>query len=197
MKATVAAMALFASAAFAAAAPEERGWYFRRADDMHLEDLPVVDLEVVDERFEGMTFHGTAESIYQRMNELKPELFVNETEANADEQGALEKRQGSLNCNWGDRIGSWNQCIEGSWYLERLGTSRCGVNAAPACARVSCSNKCGVFLCNKLDHHLWVHCGDIPRDMQAIAEDCRNSIGSLRGARDFVSHFIGLSKQKC
>src|SRR5687767_2874735 len=60
---------------------------------MHLEDLPIVDLEVTDERFEGMKFTGTAESIYHEMKALKPELFANETEVDLDLVNGLEKRQ--------------------------------------------------------------------------------------------------------
>jgi hypothetical protein len=75
----------------AAVVADENGWYIRRAEDMHLEDLPIVDLEVTDERFEGMKFTGTAESIYHEMKGLKPELFENET---ALETGTtLDKRQ--------------------------------------------------------------------------------------------------------
>ncbi|KAJ3529568.1 hypothetical protein NM208_g8765 [Fusarium decemcellulare] len=196
MKATFAIISLFMAPALAAAVPDDKGWFIRRADEMDLSDLPIVDLEILDERFKGVTFNGTAESIYKEMKELKPELFTNEKVVASGEVGPLAKRQSSINCNWGTRIGSWNQCIEGSFYLERLGTARCGVNAG-ACARVSCSHNCGVFLCNKLDRHLWVHCGDIPRDMNAIATECRTVVGSLRGARDFASHFIGLSTNNC
>lgn len=98
-----------------------------------------------------------------------------------------------------------------------LGTSWCGVSASPACARVSCSRGCGIFLCNKvrievhawtlwnisdrkplqLGHHLQVHCGDIPNDVNAIGNNCMDSVGRFSGARDFSSHFIGVRKQSC
>lgn len=61
-----------------------------------------------------------------------------------------------INCGWGERIPSWNNCVEGQGYLMNLGSARCAVNAAPACARVSCSHTCGIFLCNKLGHRLEV-----------------------------------------
>lgn len=79
--------------------PDENGWYIRRAEDMYLEDLPIVDLEVTDERFEGMTFTGTAESIYHEMKDLKPELFENET-TTLDLENALGKRQSVSSCTF-------------------------------------------------------------------------------------------------
>ncbi|KAH7353893.1 hypothetical protein B0T11DRAFT_300960 [Plectosphaerella cucumerina] len=198
MRASLAIIPLGAAIAMAAVVADENGWYIRRAEDMHLEDLPIVDLEVTDERFEGMKLTGTAESIYHEMKGLKPELFENET---ALETGTtLDKRQ-SLNCGWyngiNDRVNNWFSCIEGLTYLMNLGTSWCGVSAAPAFARISCSRGCGIFLCNKLGHHLQVHCGDIPNDVNAIGNNCMDSVGRFSGARDFSSHFIGVRKQSC
>ena len=66
----------------------------------------------------------------------------------------------------------------GVGYLQNLGTSRCGVNAAPACARVSCSHGCGIFLCNKVSPHSpWCH------DFLMINLDRRTFMGSLRWYR--------------
>lgn len=59
------------------------------------EDLPIVDLQVTDERFGDKVFTGTAESIYNQMKAEKPELFANETEISVEES-SLEKRQGSV-----------------------------------------------------------------------------------------------------
>ncbi|KAF4470790.1 hypothetical protein FALBO_2305 [Fusarium albosuccineum] len=199
MKSIIPTLALFATGTLAVAVPEDKGWYIRRAEDIHLEDLPIVDLEVTDERFEGMTFTGTAESIVKEMKELKPELFANDTDASPE--SSLEKRQGSFNCGWyngiNDRVPQWMNCIEGVGYLQDLGTAWCGVNGSPACARVSCSRSCGIFLCNKLGHHLQVHCGDIAGDVNAIASNCMDSVGRFSGARDFSSHFIGVRRQSC
>ena len=76
------------------AVPEEQGWYLRRADEM--EGKPIMDLQVTDERFEGMTFSGTTKSIYNEMKALKPEIFTAEIEAAMDaaalNAGVLEKR---------------------------------------------------------------------------------------------------------
>ncbi|KAH8585491.1 hypothetical protein B0O99DRAFT_748992 [Bisporella sp. PMI_857] len=196
MKTIFPALALFATTIIAAAVPDEQGWYLRRTNEIHLEGLPIVDLEVTDERFEGMTFRSSAESVYNEMKALKPELFANKTEAVLN-TASLEKRQSSFNCDWGGRWVTGSDCFEGVDYLIRLGTSWCGVNAAPACARVSCSHGCGIFLCNKLDHHLQVHCKDIATDVHDISWECVNSIGEINGARDFASHFIGIADQNC
>lgn len=79
----------------AATIPNENGWYVRRADEMHEEDLAIVDLQVNDERFGDKVFTGTAESIYNQMKAEQPNLFSNETETSV-EQSSLEKRQGSV-----------------------------------------------------------------------------------------------------
>jgi hypothetical protein len=83
--------------AVAATLPSESGWYLRRADEMSMENVPIVDLRVTDERFGDEVFRGTAESIYKQMKEKKPELFANETDiSEARGETSLEKRQGSV-----------------------------------------------------------------------------------------------------
>lgn len=62
---------------------------------MEDENLPTVDLEVIDDRFEDITFTGTAKSIYEEMKALKPELFADEGDI-AEEAHALAERQGSV-----------------------------------------------------------------------------------------------------
>lgn len=75
----------------------ENGWYLRRADEMSIENVPIVDLRVTDERFGDEVFVGTAESIYNQMKEKKPELFANETDiSEAGAETSLGKRQGSV-----------------------------------------------------------------------------------------------------
>lgn len=65
---------------------------------MHDEDLPIVDLQVTDERFGDKVFTGTAESIYNQMRGERPELFANDTEISVEE-ASLEKRQGTVRSN--------------------------------------------------------------------------------------------------
>lgn len=67
---------------------------------MPAENLPTVDLQVTDERFGDEVFSGTAESIYNQMKALKPELFANDTnvEVSSEAGSALAKRQGSVSC---------------------------------------------------------------------------------------------------
>ncbi|KAI9147279.1 hypothetical protein HJFPF1_13318 [Paramyrothecium foliicola] len=203
MKTIALAVFLQATAALAATIPDSEGWYLRRADEVNFEGLPIVDLEITDDRFEGVTFKGTVESVYEQMKELKPEIFANETDIEVEEDQpprSLEARQ-SINCGWynnpADRVGNWNWCIEGQSYLRRLDRAWCAVGAAPACARVSCSGTCGMFLCNKINAPFRVSCGDIPADIAAIANECGWVNGQVGGARDFSTHFIGLRKQSC
>lgn len=193
MKAILVHLGLFISLTIAAVVPD-------RASEVQNDNIPTVDLTVTDpERFPGKTFKGTAESIYHEMKALKPEYFVNETEPIVTATAAaMAKRQGApIDCNWGGRIGRWFQCIEGSIYLEKLGTALCGVDAYPARARVSCSHSCGMYLYNKLDHHMGVYCKDISTDISAIANECINVFGNVHGRRDFWSHFIGLGQDSC
>jgi hypothetical protein len=59
--------------------------------------LPIVDLTVTNEHFPGKTFTGTAESIYEEMKALKPELFQESIEYSiSGESSNLEKRAGSV-----------------------------------------------------------------------------------------------------
>ncbi|KAH7412313.1 hypothetical protein DE146DRAFT_772525 [Phaeosphaeria sp. MPI-PUGE-AT-0046c] len=202
MKSITYLVAFFATTIVAASLPGESGYYLRRADEMAEGNNPIADLSVTDERFGDEVFVGTAKSIYEQMKERKPELFVNETDVSETEP-SLEKRQGTFNCNWysniNDAVGQWWWCHEGTAYLRKLGTAWCYVDApAPACARVSCSNSCGMFLCNKQPRRVEVHCKDIATDIAAIANQCGSSnIGYAGGARDFASHFIGLRGQRC
>lgn len=63
---------------------------------MQLEDLPIVDLEVTDERFEGMVFIGTIESVYKQMKELKPELIPDTSDFTDSGVSTVDKRQSSV-----------------------------------------------------------------------------------------------------
>jgi hypothetical protein len=78
----------------AAAVPDEQGWSLRRVDEMHLEDLPIVDFQVTDEHFSDQVFAGTAEDVYLQMKELKPQWFTNDTDVSVDwtTPASLEKR---------------------------------------------------------------------------------------------------------
>nr|XP_036588006.1 uncharacterized protein CTRU02_02018 [Colletotrichum truncatum]KAF6799147.1 hypothetical protein CTRU02_02018 [Colletotrichum truncatum] len=122
MKAALPIIALCASFVAAVAVPTAHntdGLSIRTAEE--IEDMPIVDLQVIDERFGDQVFSGTYQSAVAQMKALKPELFADETEDVSVELG-LEKRQGApVSCNWGERIGSWNQCIDGMVSLGRAG----------------------------------------------------------------------------
>jgi hypothetical protein len=81
----------------AATIPDENGWYLRRADEMHLEDLPIVDMQVTDDRFGNKVFTGTVDTVYAQMKAEKPELFADETPVDAEALSiSLAKRQSSV-----------------------------------------------------------------------------------------------------
>lgn len=155
-------------------APSNEGLSLRTAEDAKIEGLPIVDLEVTDDRIEGHVFSGTYESAVAEMRAFRPELFAREVEEDeSKDDTGLEKRAGApvsllpllclllreivvgltpplqVKCNWGGRIGSWNQCIDGMVSLGRAGDKWCVVKPS-SCARVSCSYNCGMFLCNKV-----------------------------------------------
>jgi hypothetical protein len=128
-----------------------------RADGLDLESVIEV-LQVTHDEFPGVTFTGTAEEVYKQMVELDVNFFANlTTDEDAVTLKGRDLQARSVSCDWGSPILSWNNCVEGIGYLQDLGRrgARCGVNAAPACARVSCSHGCGMFLCNKVSFQLW------------------------------------------
>jgi hypothetical protein len=87
----------FANLIVAATIPDENGWYLRRAEEMHLEDLPIVDMQVTDDRFGDKVFTGTVDTVYAQMRAEKPELFADETPVNAEALSiSLAKRQSSV-----------------------------------------------------------------------------------------------------
>lgn len=75
--------------------PDKDGWYIRRSDEMHLENLPIVDLQVTNDLFPGVVFNGTVDTIVKELLALNPEAIVNSTEPIIDKR-SLEKR--SVSC---------------------------------------------------------------------------------------------------
>ncbi|KAI9148389.1 hypothetical protein HJFPF1_12221 [Paramyrothecium foliicola] len=220
MKSFVSIVAVLATSALAAAVPEnDEGWVLRRAEDVYLEGLRVVDLEVTDERFPGVTFKGTAESIYKQIEALQPDFFLKEPEVDidADDDVALEKRQGTaaivtltneqIKCDWdGDNINAWSWCTEGMTYLRDAGRRGVMCHAGPGdCVRISCSHGCGMFFCNKTysnavpktNGQVRRNCGLIPKHINAIASECVDTLGRFQGARYFSEFTIGLKRQSC
>jgi hypothetical protein len=64
---------------------------------MHLEDLPIVDMQVTYDPFGDKVFTGTIDTVYAQMKEEKPELFADETLVDADALSiSLAKRQSSV-----------------------------------------------------------------------------------------------------
>jgi len=54
--------------------------------------MTTVEVEVTDDRFPGMTFKGTAESVYAQMKALKPEAFTDVNSANLDSADTVQER---------------------------------------------------------------------------------------------------------
>lgn len=176
--------------------PESSGWQLRSAEDVNNEKLPIIDLVVTDPRFPGRTFNGSIEEVYKQMAALKPELF----EKRSPPEVSVSKRQEAIDCGWGEHIGSWRQCIDGMTYLMNgIPDANCGVAAAPACVRVSCSYGCGMYLCSKVGHHIDFRCGDIPPIINKVASECQDTIGRVRGKIDYNDYWVGLGwdKENC
>jgi hypothetical protein len=72
------------------ALPEEKGVHLSTSAEMSIGKRAAKDLEVTDDRFPGLTFKGTAKSIYEEMYALNPEAFANN--AQTANTRSLEKR---------------------------------------------------------------------------------------------------------
>lgn len=131
-----------------------------------------------------------------------------------------------INCNVGTWIGNVHtQCTEGLIYLRRLGRARCGAKPR-SCARVSCSNHCGMYYCSKVssapsqlpenifekyhgnlltpsqfNKEIKAYCTDIASDIQAIVGKCGHAyndwILEARGRKAFTDHNVELSSASC
>ncbi|KAK3378068.1 hypothetical protein B0H63DRAFT_235360 [Podospora didyma] len=96
----------------------------------------------------------------------------------------------------GEKVINWpTQCGEGIQYLQKL-NGYCGAPAGlgiglgvGGCARASCSQNCGIFLCNNNAFAISVWCANIAGDVQNIGAECEspssaagNEVGpSLKG----------------
>ena len=69
-------------------------------EEVEIEGIPIVDLEVEDDRFPGRVFVGTVESVIKQMEQLKPGLFDNATVVPelSSSDSVLEKRQSVSVC---------------------------------------------------------------------------------------------------
>jgi hypothetical protein len=66
------------------------------AEDAKIEGLPIVDLEVIDDRIDGRVFSGTHESAVAEMKTFRPELFAREVEEDESKDDTdLDKREGA------------------------------------------------------------------------------------------------------
>ncbi|KAF4466561.1 hypothetical protein FALBO_6577 [Fusarium albosuccineum] len=200
------AICLLASKAFASILPGNAAIVARNEEGIG----EVAELEVTNDLFPGKVFKGTAESIYAEMNALNPdglaqqnaELERRDNLALSNDDGdskGLERRQGTFKCSWGHEILNWMKCFDALAHLQNLGTSMCMVGGGHGTiVRVACSRGCSMYLSNKLNHQLGVHCRDIAKDIGEIYMNCASASGQrFHGARDFNSHYIGLGEAGC
>jgi putative cell wall-binding protein len=59
---------------------------------MSIENMNIMDMEVTDDRFPGITFTGTAQSVYEQMKALKPDAFSDDVDVVMVETRSLQKR---------------------------------------------------------------------------------------------------------
>ncbi|KAF9879618.1 hypothetical protein CkaCkLH20_03161 [Colletotrichum karsti] len=89
----------------------------------------------------------------------------------------LGPQHGTFDCDIDDKVvhDAVSRCIEGFDYLQKLGNAACG--AAPnSTARVSCSEKCGLFYHNLTPFHRDRPCIDVRNDLVRILRKCGNSV---------------------
>lgn len=61
---------------------------------MSLDNTVIVDMTVYDDRFPGVAFTGTAESVFQQMKALKPEEFKDDIETPGMQSLAAQAKVG-------------------------------------------------------------------------------------------------------
>lgn len=154
------------------------------------------------------TFTGTAQSIYEQIVTANPSYAtLNPVNVTApisvrtsdpfSSSPDLDKRQRrEIDCNSGDPVAT-GDCAEGLNYLRALGNGEamCGANAN-GCARVSCSWRCGLELCNFGTGHFQVKCRDIARDIVDIMARCTKN-QQVRGRYIFDRHYTRVRWHRC
>lgn len=150
------------------------------------------------------TYSGTAKSIYEQivavnpffasLNPVDPAALAVRDVSPATPLDKRERRE--IDCNSGSPVAT-GDCNEVLNYLRGLGNGEamCGANA-DGCARVSCSWRCGLELCNFGTGHFQVNCRDIARDIVDIMRQCtRNQ--EVHGRYIFDRHYTRVRWQAC
>ncbi|RAR15509.1 secreted protein [Stemphylium lycopersici] len=166
--------------------------------EISVDHMAVGHLEVIDPRFPGVTFAGTAQSVSEQIMALEPETLP---DVDVDNMEIAQPRslhgRSSINCNWGGAILGRKSCNDGSNALTELGSDKCCVRGElNHCALISCSYKCGVYLCNKRGTPFCAACSDIAKDMARIITQCdaNSNAETPAGALDFDDHFVGIAR---
>ncbi|KAL0931306.1 uncharacterized protein CTRU02_214041 [Colletotrichum truncatum] len=222
MKTAVTGLVFLASIAFAL--PGKNTVYYRSAEDVNDDNLPVAELSFTGPVTVGgpnVTLHGTADAIYQQILELNPAYDpwafpeyaegltsrgftkndLTQRSPNSPIEGSLVSRQSNYDCSYGNWInGYYSQCAVALNQLLLLGSSTCSAPKG-ACARVSCSSSCSMYLCNTHTDKVDVQCWDIAGDMGTIVLRCGSDNGNgdtrARGRKVFDNHYVALSQQAC
>ncbi|KAK1979338.1 hypothetical protein LZ30DRAFT_726557 [Colletotrichum cereale] len=211
MRASTAGLVLWATAVLAA--PSEKGYHYRSAEEMKDEMLPLSEMTFTGPVTVGgpnVTLHGDASSIYEQVLALNPAFdakafggSVTEDTDSVSVERSLDTRQatGNWDCNSGVFVERYySQCANAINHLITLGTSYCSV-AASTCARVSCSNSCSIYLCNNQFSQVSVYCQDIAFDMGIIVGKCGADNGNgdtrAKGSLHFTSHYTYLTQKTC
>ncbi|KAH6878758.1 hypothetical protein BKA58DRAFT_436450 [Alternaria rosae] len=193
----LAALGLLACTINATAVPQAQGLSMGSVQ-ISGDNIALVELEVTDDRFPGVTFTGTGESVFEEMKALKPEAFPNTNALDVAQARSLHRRS-TLNCEWGRDVFGFKACNDGWNRLQGLHhTLYCVNGGVNHCAIVSCSYNCAVYLCNLRNTRFCALGSDIGADMDYIRNHCDSDSSKVPAGRmDFDEHWIGLSMTNC
>ncbi|KAK5656037.1 hypothetical protein OQA88_5176 [Cercophora sp. LCS_1] len=117
------------------------------------------------------------------------------------EEPAVGEPLGKLWCEFGRHV-QWSRCLEGYDYLRKLGSAKC-IAKGMTCARVSCSWKCGMFLCSETEKEVAKPCASLADDVLLLAHHCsRRTWGDpgtyeVRGGVHKGDHSIAIWRNNC
>ncbi|KAK3322652.1 hypothetical protein B0H66DRAFT_620377 [Apodospora peruviana] len=203
-----ATMASLVSLVMAGAAPPANGGVAdaplqvrQQVDDI----LPMSDMTWTGPIFPGdatnTTLSGSAKSIYEQILAINPKYAEENPVPDVEPpSGAQVEKRDGISCSYGGPV-FYPNCDEGRKYLKALGggSGWCGANAR-SCARVSCSWKCGMQLCNTSGGYVQVYCRDIANDIEAIINRCwfiMDGWNYANGRYTFGNHYTQLEWDSC
>ncbi|KAK5660004.1 hypothetical protein OQA88_13470 [Cercophora sp. LCS_1] len=98
----------------------------------------------------------------------------------------LDKRA-NFECNWGDWVRTWGDCLEGYDYLKALGSASCGAKGNT---------------CSRTGNEYKMRCGAVADEIIKVADECGEHILGNRfyhvcGSLNYGGHRIGIKDQSC